>query len=211
MICVSISCLDQLQPALDAGAEMLEFRLDMLGTKPEVLFDRLPAGIRTVATYRPGSVSEEERGRELLSAIRLGASLVDLELESSSSLVNLVMEEAAGKGCEVIISHHDFTGTPDHRSLGDILDQCYRRGGVIAKIATMVMGRQDLMNLLSLYGLPGRKVVLGMGELGRITRVIGPYLGAEFTFASAGEGRETAPGQLSFEQLKEIYQVINKL
>jgi 3-dehydroquinate dehydratase-1 len=89
------------------------------------------------------------------------------------------------------------------------MDQCYERGGAVAKIATRVQGRQDLLNLLSLYEMPGRKVVLGMGTLGRITRVVGPYLGAEFTFASPGTSDETAPGQLSAEQLIAIYKVIN--
>jgi len=79
----------------------------------------------------------------------------------------------------------------------------------VAKIATQVGNRQDLLNLLSLYGLPGRKVVLGMGARGRIARVMGPYLGAEFTFASPGSGNETAPGQLSAAQLNAIYKVIN--
>ena len=49
-----------------------------------------------------------------------------------------------------------------------------------------------------------------MGKLGRISRVMGPYLGAEFTFAAPGEGEETAPGQLSYDQLEAIYKVINK-
>ena len=86
---------------------------------------------------------------------------------------------------------------------------CYEKGGTIAKIATQVNGPEDIRNLLSLYHLPGRKVILGMGPQGRITRVMGPYLGAEFTFASTGQGGETAPGQLTVKQLSELYKVID--
>ncbi len=44
-------------------------------------------------------------------------------------------------------------------------------------------------------------VIIGMGEKGVITRVAAPMLGAEFTFASAETGKETAPGQISKERL----------
>jgi 3-dehydroquinate dehydratase type I len=80
---------------------------------------------------------------------------------------------------------------------------------VVAKIATQVNNMQEIMDLLSLYELPGRKVVLGMGSQGRITRVIGPYLGGEFTFASPEPGNETAPGQLCMAELKAIFKAIN--
>ena len=58
--------------------------------------------------------------------------------------------------------------------------------------------------------MPGKKVILGMGSRGRITRLLGPYLGAEFTFASTGRNEETAPGQLSVQELIEIYKVIDE-
>ena len=61
-----------------------------------------------------------------------------------------------------------------------------------------------------MYDLPGKKVVIGMGEMGRITRIMAPYLGAEFTFASPTHGGETAPGQLNYGQLKDLYKVINE-
>jgi 3-dehydroquinate dehydratase-1 len=109
----------------------------------------------------------------------------------------------------VIVSFHDFKQTPGRNELERILESCMDRGGDIAKIATQVTSRKDIGNLLSLYDFPGRKVVIGMGPLGRITRVMAPYLGAEFTFASMDEGNETAPGQLSFQQLKRIYNVID--
>ena len=65
-----------------------------------------------------------------------------------------------------------------------------------------------MLELFTLYDLPGRKVVLGMGQEGRISRIMTPYLGSEFTFASAAQGEETAPGQFDFQQLTDIYKVI---
>jgi len=39
---------------------------------------------------------------------------------------------------------------------------------------------------------------------------MGPYLGAEFTFAILEKGEETAPGQLTMKQLNDIYKVIDE-
>ncbi|MEN8156565.1 MAG: type I 3-dehydroquinate dehydratase [Bacteroidota bacterium] len=209
MICVSIGDPSQIAPTVAMGTRLLELRLDLLRSRPEELFPVIPEGIETVVTCRPGSYNDQERIVLLSDAIALGATYVDLELESPDEFTGPLLEAADRHGCKVIISHHDFEETPGRKILGNKLEQCFERGGAIAKIATQVHSKEDVINLLSLYSLPGRKVVLGMGADGRITRVVGPYLGAEFTFASPGEGNETAPGQLDAEQLIAIYKVID--
>lgn len=209
MICISISELSQLKPVFDKGAELIELRLDLLASHPLEIFPKIPAGIKTVATCRPGIYSEKERIALLIDAIELGASYVDLELESKEAFVRELMQSMEKTSCEAIFSHHDFTGTPGPKNLRNKLEECYNRGGVVAKIATLVHSSEDALNLLSLHSFPGRKVILGMGSKGRITRVAAPLLGSEFTFASPGEGGETAPGQMNAEQLQTIYNIIN--
>lgn len=209
MICISISELSQLNPVFDKGAELIELRLDLMASHPLEIFPKIPAGIKTVATCRPGIYSEKERIALLIASIELGASYVDLELESKEAFVREIMQSMEKTSCEAIFSHHDFTGTPAPKDLRNKLEECYNRGGVLAKIATMVHSREDALNLLSLHSFPGRKVILGMGPEGRITRVAAPLLGSEFTFASPGEGGETAPGQMNAEQLQTIYNIIN--
>jgi 3-dehydroquinate dehydratase/shikimate dehydrogenase len=46
-----------------------------------------------------------------------------------------------------------------------------------------------------------------MGEEGLVSRVLGPREGAAFTFASAGDGAETAPGQASVRTLIDLYRI----
>ncbi len=47
-----------------------------------------------------------------------------------------------------------------------------------------------------------------MGEKGMITRVASVPLGAEFTFAAASEADVTAPGQLTADELQDIYKIL---
>lgn len=209
MICVSISDISQLDGLLAGKAELLELRLDLIGVSPEKLYARIGDRVKTVATCRPEHVSDPERAALLERAIKLGATYVDLELEADAEFSYPLIELAGKKGCEVIISHHDFNGTPPEDVLQELMSQCFQRGASVAKIACMVREREDLARLFSLYRGKGRKVILGMGDLGRISRVAGPYLGAEFTFAAPSDGVETAPGQLSMLELEEIYKLID--
>jgi 3-dehydroquinate dehydratase len=48
-----------------------------------------------------------------------------------------------------------------------------------------------------------------MGNYGKISRVASPFFGGFFTMASIKKGDETAKGQLTIDELKTIYQIIN--
>jgi 3-dehydroquinate dehydratase-1 len=43
-----------------------------------------------------------------------------------------------------------------------------------------------------------------MGDLGKISRIIAPFLGAEFTYASLSDNESTAPGQISYQKLNQF-------
>jgi 3-dehydroquinate dehydratase len=49
-----------------------------------------------------------------------------------------------------------------------------------------------------------------MGEAGKLTRIIAPFLGAEFTFAFADDFKSTAPGQISYSRMKSILSNLEK-
>lgn len=210
MICISISGMEELGAVPGTWDGLLELRLDLMGTDPELVFSRIPETCKTIATCRPGSISDQKRMAWLKAAMELGASLVDVEVEAEDSYLDELSGFAAKRGAELIVSFHDFTATPDRETLGARIRECWDRGAHIAKVATMVRSEEDILNLLSLYQVPGRKVVLGMGDMGRITRVVAPYLGADFTFASPVQGKGTAPGQLDFKTLTQLYQVIDQ-
>lgn len=208
MICVSIGDPLQIPEAVRLGAELVELRLDLIGVEPGKLFSEIPQQLQVIATCRPGGLSDDQRKDLLNTSVDLGATYVDLEIESSEAYYHEMAGYAAGKGCRVIVSYHNFEMTPDRDRLRTILEKAYDMGAAVGKIATEVRSGEDVMNLLSLYDLPGKKVVIGMGEKGRIIRVAAPYLGSEFTFASADRGPETASGQLSVRQLNTIFEII---
>jgi len=210
MICVSVSHKRQLEKAVSSGAGMLELRLDLIGEKPEALFTAIPDSIPVVVTCRPGIYPDEERASLLKEALELGAAYVDVETESKEHFLSDIRQSVESRQAKLIVSYHNFERTPGLEDLESVMIACFEKGADIAKMATRISGRDDILNLLALYNLPGEKVILGMGPLGRILRVMGPYLGGAFTFASLEAGKETAPGQLSIHEMNEIYKVIDQ-
>jgi 3-dehydroquinate dehydratase type I len=210
MICVSIQ-----EPRFDRCLELVyqfpftEIRLDKARFTREQVRKLFSTGNKTIATFRPGNVTDEVRLKMLIEAISGGAAIVDIELESDAGFISEIKKFANSQHCDLMISYHNLHETPDARFLDTVLTDCYNAGADIAKIATMVNCPDDLARLVSLYTRPGRKVVIGMGDMGRISRVAARYLGAEFTFVSKEPGSETAPGQLSMAELESIFKLID--
>lgn len=192
------------------GVDLIELRLDLMKMDPVKIFALLPDFSKCIVTCRPEGFTQEERLTWLKASIDSGASYLDLEVESSEDYATELIGHARKNGTKLIVSYHNFELTPGREDLKSMMEKCQKLGGDIAKIATRVNSRDDLGTLLSLYEIPGKKVIIGMGPMGRITRVLAPYLGSEFTFSSPGGGKDTAPGQLSATELIEIYKVIDK-
>ncbi|MGC8825130.1 MAG: type I 3-dehydroquinate dehydratase [Bacteroidales bacterium] len=210
MICVSISennfekCLE-----LVKKFDLSEVRLDLCRFDMSQIGQIFSSGQRLIATFRPtADVSEKDRLEYLLTAIRAGAKYVDVEIETDYAFKRSIITEAVLHECDVIISYHNFDYTPTLEQLKIIINQCFDMGANVAKIACMVREPSDNARLLALYQ-PGKRIVaLGMGEHGKISRIAAPFLGAEFTFASANDEFSTAPGQISYYKLNTIIELL---
>jgi 3-dehydroquinate dehydratase/shikimate dehydrogenase len=145
------------------------------------------------------------RRRLLSEAVERGFDLVDVEARCGFADV---VEAKAGRG--LVLSWHDFDGTPG--DLDAIFDRMLAPQPDVIKIAVTARSVADLGRLLDFAarraGTRGpRLVAVAMGPLGVASRLLGGRYGAPFTFASAGGGREAAPGQLEAAVLADTYRV----
>jgi len=210
MICVSISKREQLLQKKYPVDWMLELRFDLMKGDPAALLSLTEGSSGVIATCRPGFYSDQERISILSAAMAAGASYIDLELDADEEYFSTLQSLAGSRGVKVIASWHDFDKTPSMQELTELLLKAYRSGADIVKIACMVNQAEDAARLLGLYQLPGSKVILGMGEKGRITRLAAPFLGAPFTFAAPDEEGLTAPGQLCGKEMEELINILER-
>lgn len=186
----------------------VEFRFDLLSLSLDQVKEVVTAASSCIVTCRPGKMKEADRKEVLKTGILSGADYVDIEVESDRAFINEVNKTARAHDTAIIISYHNFEGTPSIGVLEQIVNDCRELGADVVKIASQVNQAEDLQTLFKLYRPDLRMVIIGMGELGIISRVAAPLLGAEFTFAAAEAGQETAPGQISRDKLQSILKMI---
>jgi shikimate dehydrogenase/3-dehydroquinate dehydratase type I len=191
--------------AIARGAECLEFRFDRMPLLPDDLTPFQQLEVRRIATLREREQGGEWEGTNekkwefLWRAARAG---FDIDLELGHPLVNRVH---LLKPAKVIVSYHDHKKTPPVARIIETLVECSARSDM-AKAAFSVRTMRDLAQLVEAahwFSLSRERfTVIGMGEMGAITRVLGHRLGSVLTYASVSPGKETAPGQLDLETAK---------
>jgi 3-dehydroquinate dehydratase type I len=190
--------------------DLSEIRIDLCEFGTEEVKEVFSCGAQLVATCREGEYSLEKRRDLLILAMQSGARYVDIELESEYGYKMNLCCAAKENNCQIIISYHNFEKTPSLSELQQIVKTGFSYGADIVKIATMVNEPKDNAALMGLYESGQRLIVFGMGEKGKISRIVAPLLGAEFTFAAVDEAGKTAPGQIPVEKLKVLLSMIVK-
>lgn len=200
-------------------ADMMELRLDRIA-EPD-LPSLLAAGRADiiVTNRHPGeggdfSGTEKERVKVLRQAVELGAGYVDVEMQTEKSLQQELLDAVAGCGeyTKVIFSYHNFRETP---SLNQLMDKVASRecAGRMVKIVTMANKMEDNLTVLGLLGAAARMgkeiTAFCMGEKGRLSRAAAPLFGSCISYASFGKGLESAPGQLTVGEMKEISRLLH--
>ena len=209
-ICVSIgempfiTCLK-----LAATYPLVEIRLDLLKVDPENIDVLAMQSRQWIATCRPGALTERERTVLLAASIRAGATYVDIEYEAEPEYRQTLIDLAKQHHCKVIISYHNFDETPDETALHEIVGESEKMGADYVKLAVMANISVDCANVMSLYGKYDNLIAFCMGDVGKITRIAAPFLGAKFTFASVDEAHVTAPGQLTASEMETVMKIFN--
>jgi 3-dehydroquinate dehydratase-1 len=164
--------------------DFIEIRLDLLDLSRQQIHEIFSANSYLIATCRPGNHHEEERKALLLHAVESGAAYVDVEVEASDTFKTEIINAAREKGRQIIISYHDFEKTPERAELDHIISWCSEFDPDVIKIACMVNSERDNARLLGLLDTEKQMLVIGMGEQGKITRVVAPFLGSLCTLAA---------------------------
>lgn len=221
-VCVSIAVdgidelMAQANKAFGLGADFVEFRFDFF--KPDLVMlaaesvdsvkNRAVFTLRSVSQGGKFSGTEEERLRLLRKLAEKRPMLVDVELETLQKNDNLAdyLELAS---IPVLVSWHDFEGTPATEDLSKILTEM-RLYSNYTKIVTMAKSVCDSLRLLDLYenAIGLYPIIFAMGEAGVLTRVLCTMYGAPFTYAALETA--VAPGQLTVAQMRKLYDWISR-
>ncbi len=194
---------------------MVELRLDYLrdfdfsapAQLSALLGDkRLPviATCRAVDEGGQQAVDEAARLRLLAAALQYGADYCDIEAAHYSEAAAAQLDAA-----RLIVSYHNFTETP--ADLTAIYERLTRMPAAIHKI-TVRAG--DIIDSLAVFELLDRArserrtmIAIAMQEAGMLTRILGPSRGSFLTFGSLARGHESAPGQVTCDELRHLYGV----
>ncbi len=168
MICIPITAntqagaLQQIERSLPR-ADVLELRMDLIRDGDlRKLIERCrlyTIPVKILVTNRSGESSpveelsvERKRISLLKEAVALGADYVDIEMNTPEPLRKelLSMVDEHGNRTRVIISHHDFSGTPSIVLLKKIFHDCKRTGAGVVKIVTFANSPEDNLTVLGL-------------------------------------------------------------
>ena len=151
--------------------------------------------------------NKEARIEELLKAVELGASIVDVELMTKNldNTVKLIRKRA-----KCLLSSHNLNRTPHLEEMKQTVKMQLAAGADICKVITTATSFEDNITVLQLIGeFPGTRMVsFAMGPLGYTSRILCPLAGGDFTYASIETGRESAPGQITVKGLRKLYEII---
>jgi 3-dehydroquinate dehydratase I len=195
-----------LPPAL---FDLCELRIDLLyraAADLEALAGKVP--FPKIATVRDpnegGANAIPEKARlELFERWLPLCDLIDVELRGLSRFSDLV-QRAASTGKGVIVSFHDFVKTPSLEELQEMLDRCRPTKTQIFKVATKVAQWSDVETLIHLVQRnPEIQIAaMGMGEFGKLSRLVLARLGSCLAYGSVGEA--VAPGQWPVTELARL-------
>jgi 3-dehydroquinate dehydratase/shikimate dehydrogenase len=195
----------------------LEFRLDYL-PKPALALPKVKrfieshSGTVVIATCRRVASGGRFRGSiasqlDILGkASAAGCQLLDVELQTAVKCKPAQLQKLRTRAA-LILSFHDFRGT---KRLDETLEKMLAYAADFYKVVSTATALSDNVAMIKFLAREGdRHSLIGMcmGEQGLISRVLGVRAGSVFTFAAASAGEETAPGQVTAQELRTVFRI----
>ena len=221
-VCVAVTGTDASEmmekaEALVRDNPFLEFRLDYL-PKPGLAIPKIKAfmeshpGTVVIATCRRTVAGGRFRGSMaseldiLAKASGAGCQLLDVELQTAIKSKPAQLQKLRGRSA-LILSFHDFRGT---KRLDETLQKMLAVQADFYKVVSTATTLSDNVTMIKFLAKESDKhslIGICMGEQGIISRVLGVRAGSVFTFAALSPDEKTAPGQVTAQELRNVYRI----
>jgi 3-dehydroquinate dehydratase type I len=207
--------LSLIERAEKAQADLIEVRLDCLEASRNLSDLVKSTKIPLIATNKLLSEkgnfagTETERQQTLFNAAKNDFEYVDVDLSSPKHKETI--DKLKLLGAKPIVSYHKFDGALSVSEMEKVLEQEIASGASVCKIITTAKQIEDnltALNFVSTMSSKTKLVCFCMGELGKVSRLLSPMFGAFFTFASLQQGNETAVGQMTIQEMKAAYDLL---
>jgi 3-dehydroquinate dehydratase-1 len=190
-----------LQLARELPLDLLEVRLDAFEVAPDLRGFAMPI-LATVRSPKEGGrngLNARERSSRYLAVLGQ-CSAIDVELSSRREL-GAVLGEAGSKGVKLVLSFHDFEGSPSLTALRTMQRRALAAGADVFKVAVTPRTPGELAALLSLLdAAPLPTAVMGMGPLGKVSRLAAAACGSVLNYGWVE--RPNVAGQWSATELR---------
>lgn len=206
------------EPAAREHADLVEYRMDLADGDPLMQLETYDGDLPVLVTNRAaweGGEAEDDVARieALTEAVTLDCVAgVDIELAAltdpdAGGEAAGVLARARSHDVRVVVSTHDFDGTPALSDLGQRLAEACSLGDV-GKIATYAETKGDVLDLLRVtheFTNAGNAVAtMAMGVAGRHAHVVAPLYGSRIGYAPVDPEETTAPGQYDLATLRRL-------
>ncbi len=203
--------VDCLEIALDAG------KLAALGPKVAAQLNGKPLIVtfRTKAEGGNKTIADADYGALYKTLLKAQfADLIDVEMFRSEAVVRRLVAGAHQVGAFIVMSNHDFSGTPPAAELLARLRRQQELGADVLKLAMMPRDPSDVLELLrATWEMASRyaerpMMTMSMGGTGVVSRLAGEIFGSAMCFGMIGHA--SAPGQVEVERLAAVLDIVHR-
>lgn len=170
---------------------------------------------RSVEEGGERAIAEEYYIRLNQAAVESGCvDIIDVELFKGEDIVRELIAAAHACGVFVIVSNHDFHGTPSQEEMISRLRKAQELGGDLPKIAVMPQHAGDVLTLLAATNTMREQyadrpiITMSMAGEGVISRLAGEIFGSALTFGAAH--KPSAPGQVAVAELRSVLELLHR-
>ncbi len=200
---------ETLKIAKEKPIDIVELRIDQFSNLDTSYILEKARLVKEYGFYLLSTVRSKEEGgiyitdEERLNIFERIAPITDImDIELTSESINRDVIQIAKKYEKLsLVSYHDFEKTPEESEIQSIIDRSFELRPDIIKYAFNVKKHEDTGRILSVTHKNRDKklVAIGMGELGKLTRVAGFFFGSIISYTFIG--KSFAPGQIDIDRL----------